>query len=89
MSSYRNIKDLATRDKLVLCFSNKFVKESEELTQLVTEEEVCRVVFSMKAYKSPGLDGFPSAFFQHFLDVTKVDFIRFSCDFFKTRKLLK
>lgn len=41
-------------------------EKNEELTQQVTKEEVRRVVFSMKAYKSLGLDGFPPTFFQHF-----------------------
>ena len=29
----------------------------------ITEEEVKKAVFSMKAYKASGLDGFPPAFF--------------------------
>ena len=43
----------------------------------------------MKAYKSPRSNGFLPSFFQHFWDVIKVDVVRATRDFFKTRKMLK
>lgn len=35
------------------------IEENFDLIQLVTKEEVHRAIFSMKAYKTMGLDGFP------------------------------
>ena len=48
-----------------------------------------RVVFSMKAYKAPGLDRFPPAFFQHFWEVVKSELVWATRDFFKIGKMLK
>ncbi len=40
--------------------------ENNHILGNITEEEVKCVVFSVKAYKDLGPDGFPLAFFQHF-----------------------
>lgn len=64
-------------------------EENEELVQMVTEEEVHIAMFSMKACKSLGLDGFLSAFFQHFWEIIKLALLRVARDFFRTGKLLK
>ena len=39
------------------------MEENYHILGNITEEEVKCAVFSMKAYKAPGLDGFPSTFF--------------------------
>ena len=38
-------------------------EENNELREKVSEEEVRKAVFSLKAYKALGLHGFPPAFF--------------------------
>ena len=65
------------------------VEENEELVWMVIEEEVHRAMFSMKAYKSYGLDGYPLAFFQLFWELIKMDLLRVAHDFFKNGKLIK
>ena len=55
----------------------------------VTEEEVKRGMFFMKAFKAPRPDGFPLAFFQHFWEVVKSELIWATRDFFRTGKLLR
>jgi hypothetical protein len=63
--------------------------ENENLMRHVSEEEVKKVVFSMKAFKAPGLDGFPPAFFQHFWEVIKGEIIWATRDLFKIGRLAK
>ena len=41
-------------------------EENDLILGNIMEEEVKRVVFSMKSFKAPGPDGFPLDFFQHF-----------------------
>ena len=41
-------------------------EKNNQILGNITKEEVKSVVFSMKAFKALGSDGFPSAFFQHF-----------------------
>ena len=42
------------------------MEENDKLKEKLSEEEVKNVVFSMKAFKAPGTDGFSPAFFRHF-----------------------
>lgn len=64
-------------------------EENEELLQMVTEDEVHRVVSSMKSYKSLRPDGFPLVFFQQFWQIIKLDLHQVAPKFFRTGKLLK
>ena len=59
------------------------------ILRTIMEEEVKKVVFSMKAYKAPRPDGFPPTFFQHYWEVIKNELICATRDFFKMRKMLK
>ena len=63
-------------------------EENDLILGKITEEEVKKVVFSMKPFKAPGCDGFPPAFFQHFWEVIKSEVIWATRDFFRTGKLL-
>jgi hypothetical protein len=63
--------------------------DNVNLLRNVAEEEVKNVVFSMKAFKAPGSDGFPPAFFQKFWEVIKKELIWATRDLFKTGKLAK
>lgn len=63
--------------------------ENNSILGRITEEEVKRVVFSMKVYKAPGPDGFPPAFFQKFWEVVKNELIWATKDLFRTGKMLK
>nr|KYP32087.1 hypothetical protein KK1_047302 [Cajanus cajan] len=42
------------------------VEAQSTLTALVTKEEVCRAVMSMKSFKAPGPDGFQPFFFKQY-----------------------
>jgi hypothetical protein len=42
---------------------------------LYAEEEVKKVVFQMERNKAPGLDGFPTEFYQNFWEVMKSDLL--------------
>ena len=63
-------------------------EENELILDKITEEEVKKAIFSMKAYKAPGPDGFPPTFFQHFWEVRKNEVIWETRGFFRTCKLL-
>lgn len=41
-------------------------EENDWILGKISEEEVKKAVFSMKAFKAPGPNGFLTAFFQHF-----------------------
>ena len=41
---------------------------NEELTKEVSEEEVTKVVFQLRAFKAPGLDGFSGIFLSKILE---------------------
>ena len=62
---------------------------NEELVKMVTVKEVHRAILFMKAYKSPGPNGFLPAFFQHFWELIKLYLLLAAHDFLRTRKLLK
>jgi hypothetical protein len=47
--------------------------ENNQLTQEITEEEMCKAAWSLEPDKAPGPDGFPIRFFRHFWDVIKRD----------------
>ena len=64
-------------------------EDNDVILDQITEEEVKKAVFSMKAYKAPGPDGFPPAFFQHFWEVIKNEVIWATRDFFRTGKILR
>ena len=64
-------------------------EENDPILGNIMEEEVEMAVFSMKAFKAPGLDGFPPAFFQHFWEVVKSEVIWATRYFFRTSKLLR
>lgn len=62
---------------------------NQHLLERVLDDEVRVVVLSMNAYKSPGPDGFPPAFYQEFWDIVGVDVSRVTRDFFKIGKMLR
>lgn len=53
------------------------MEENDKLKEKVSKEEVKNVVFSMKDFKAPSLDGFLLAFFQHFWEVIKIELFLF------------
>ncbi|KAF7831425.1 F-box protein interaction domain protein [Senna tora] len=64
---YDNVSNMALQDIL-----NKIQhlnipalneRQSQRLTELISMSEVEDAIFNIKAFKSPGLDGFPAAFF--------------------------
>src|SRR4051794_38058650 len=57
--------------------------ESEMLFAEFTMEEIKEVVFQMEKYKSPGPDGLPADFYQHFWEVVKWDLKAWLDDFHK------
>ena len=60
------------QDRLLRNITNKVNKEqNKELNKSITEKEVKLAVFDMKENKSPGLDGIPIEFYQHFWDDIK------------------
>ena len=65
------------------------MEENNHILGNITEEEVKCAMFSMKAYKALGLDGFPSVFFQYFWEVVKSELVWATRDFFRTGKMLK
>ena len=83
-------RNLVIRRSLINSIPRIFGEEENNLILgSITEEEVKSVVFSMKAFKAPGLDGFPPTFFQHFWEVVKSELIWATRDFFKIGKLLR
>ena len=54
----------------------------------VIEEEMKKVVYSIKAYKVPSSDGFTPAFFQHFWEVIKIELIWATRDMLRIGKML-
>ena len=64
-------------------------EENDKLKENFLEEEVKNGVFSMKAFKASGPDGFPLAFFQHFREVIKNELIWATRDMIQTRKMLR
>jgi hypothetical protein len=47
--------------------------ESEDLEKDLTINEIKKIIFSMKQYKSPGLDGIINEFYQIYWDTIKED----------------
>ena len=54
-------------DKKITC------DESEDLEKDLTINEIKKIIFSMKQYKSPGLDGIINEFYQIYWDTIKED----------------
>jgi hypothetical protein len=48
-------------------------EENIQLTQEITEEEICKAIWSLDPDKASGPDSFPIRFFRHFWDVIKKD----------------
>ena len=60
-------KNLVIRRSLINTISQVLgAVEKNHILGNIIEEKVKCVVFSMKVYKAPSLDGFPPTFFQHF-----------------------
>ena len=77
------------RRSLINSIPRSIGEEDNELIRgKIMEEEVKRVVFSMKAFKALGPDVFPLAFFQHFWEEIKSEVIWVTRDFFRTSKIL-
>lgn len=63
--------------------------ENAELTAIPSVDEIKCTVFSMHAHKSPGPDGFPPLFYQHFWPIIAPSLIPAIQHFFHTGYLLK
>jgi hypothetical protein len=53
--------------------------ESEDLEKDLTINEIKKIIFSMKQYKSPGLDGIINEFYQIYWDTIKEDLYEARC----------
>lgn len=56
-------------------------QDVEDLTKPFTLDELGEVVFGMEKNKSPGPDGFPADFYQHFWEIVKTDLMNLLNDF--------
>lgn len=62
---------------------------SDVLIRPVLEGEIKNAVFQMGLYKSPGSDGLPASFYQHFWDIVAKDISMMVQHFFHSGYLLK
>ena len=51
------------------------VSQPQSLEIMFSEEKIKQSVFSLPGEKSPGPDGFPFCFYQHFWSVIKIDLV--------------
>ena len=65
------------------------VHHNSMLKAIPSLEEIHQALFSLPGDKAPGLDGFPTFFFQVFWNVVKKDVAKVVQDFFGARNLLK
>eukprot|EP00253_Pinus_taeda_P021522 PITA_21522 len=67
--------------------SKIFVLQNRELDQVVSEEEIRLVAFSMQQDKAPGLDGFTVAFYRNHWDTIKKGYVRMVKYVFQKHKM--
>jgi hypothetical protein len=68
--------DIESANKLLACTDAKLNKElAGKLESSISLEELGNAVFDFKKYKSPGFDGIPAEFYQHFWYLLKFDFL--------------
>eukprot|EP00253_Pinus_taeda_P014197 PITA_14197 len=61
--------------------------KNKELDQVITEEEICAVTFSMQQDKAPGPDGFTVAFYRNHWETIKKDFVQIVKNVFQNHKM--
>lgn len=89
LSKEKNITDLnqdlvvSSIPSLIQCNHNKMLVTIPDIS------EIKHALFSLLADKAPGLDGFPTFFFQYFWDVVNQDLVMAVQEFFGARNLLK
>ena len=59
-------------------------KMNQDLTRMVTEEEVFTAVMDIGAQRTPGPDGFSTVFYHHYWDDIKEEIMKEITEFFET-----
>ena len=62
-------------------------KMNQDLTRMVTEEEVFTAVMDIGAQRTPGPDGFSTVFYHHYWDDIKEEIMKEITEFFETGHL--
>ncbi|WZZ51431.1 hypothetical protein YC2023_051538 [Brassica napus] len=60
---------------------------NQDITRMITKEEVCMAVMDIGAHQAPGLDGFTAVFYHNYWEDVKDDIMTEVCAFFETGQL--
>lgn len=65
------------------------MEENENLIAISNSNEIKEAVFQLGSLKSPGLDGYPTKFYQHMWESLGIDITNIVQDFFRHKSSLK